>query len=155
VFAKTREQKTFGFRVRLVCKCCKIKKKVRTAASWSNLPNSSLSSRTNSCAEHCEASTVKPTMSANRMLKQCKHKPNQPTRFGERRAREQAHLLEEKLFRSTCHLKNLTQQSERASVMEAAREKNGKWSHAESLRPALSADPKSAQKHVVKPAVYL
>jgi hypothetical protein len=90
------------------------------------------------------------------MLKQCKHKPNQPTRFGERRAREQVneHLLEEKLFRSTRHLKNLTQQSERASVMEGAREKNGKWSHTESLRLALSADPESAQKRIGKPAVY-
>jgi len=41
-----------------------------TLASWSNLPKSSLSSRTNSCAVHCDASTVKPTMSANKMLKQ-------------------------------------------------------------------------------------
>ena len=39
-----------------------------TFASWSNLPNSSFSSLTSSCAEHCEDREVKPTMSAKRML---------------------------------------------------------------------------------------
>ena len=39
-----------------------------TLASWSKRPKSSLSSLTSSCAEHCDDSTVKPTMSAKRML---------------------------------------------------------------------------------------
>ena len=41
-----------------------------TFASWSKRPNSSFSRRTSSWAVHCDASTVKPTMSANRMLKE-------------------------------------------------------------------------------------
>ena len=39
-----------------------------TLASWSKRPNSSFRRRTNSCAVHCEANTVNPTMSAKRML---------------------------------------------------------------------------------------
>lgn len=39
-----------------------------TVASSSNLPNSSLRSFTSSCAVHCDARPVKPTMSAKRML---------------------------------------------------------------------------------------
>lgn len=47
-----------------------IMKSSLTFASWSNLPNSSLRSLTNSWAVHCEASTVNPTISANNILKQ-------------------------------------------------------------------------------------
>ena len=39
-----------------------------TLASWSKRPKSSLRRRTSSCAEHCDDSTVNPTMSAKRML---------------------------------------------------------------------------------------
>jgi hypothetical protein len=50
-----------------------------TFASWSNLPNNSLRSRTNSWAVHCDANTVNPTISANRILEKrtkCKiHNP--------------------------------------------------------------------------------
>ena len=44
------------------------KKICLTLASWSKRPKSSFSSLTSSCAEHCEERTVKPTMSAKRML---------------------------------------------------------------------------------------
>ncbi len=40
-----------------------------TVASWSKRPNSSLSSLTSCCALHSDDRTVKPTMSANRMLR--------------------------------------------------------------------------------------
>ena len=39
-----------------------------TLASWSKRPKSSLRRRTSSCAEHCDDSTVNPTISAKRML---------------------------------------------------------------------------------------
>lgn len=39
-----------------------------TSASWSKRPKSSLRSLTSSCAVHCDARTVKPTMSAKTML---------------------------------------------------------------------------------------
>lgn len=42
---------------------------VLTVASSSNLPKSSFSSFTSSCAVHCDARPVKPTMSAKRMLR--------------------------------------------------------------------------------------
>jgi hypothetical protein len=44
------------------------KKGFLTFASWSNLPNSSLRSLTNSCAEHWDESSVNPAMSAKRIL---------------------------------------------------------------------------------------
>lgn len=46
---------------------------VLTVASSSNLPKSSFSSFTSSCAVHCDARPVKPTMSAKRMLRDRGH----------------------------------------------------------------------------------
>ena len=43
-----------------------------TLASWSKRPKSSLRRRTSSCAEHCDDSTVNPTISAKRMLQRKK-----------------------------------------------------------------------------------
>lgn len=46
------------------------KKLILTLANWSNRPNSSFNSLTNSCAVHWEARTVNPTISANKILQQ-------------------------------------------------------------------------------------
>lgn len=44
-----------------------------TVASSSNLPKSSLRSLTSSCAVHCDARLVKPTISANKILQEKTH----------------------------------------------------------------------------------